>query len=97
MSTIDRLLIDAAAKALAEDLPTFKQNVSATFNLYEEVDSFSLVNVLLETESDVEKATGKYIPLANEKIFDASQSPFLKWTDWVSYVGDTVKGAGMQI
>ena len=34
-------------------------------NLFEKIDSFAVVELLLETESEIEKALGRYIPLAD--------------------------------
>lgn len=87
----------AAAKALEEDFPDFQKLVVADLNLYDQVDSFSLVNVLLETETELEREMRKYIPLASEKIFDASDSPFLLWRKWVNYVEKTIQESGASV
>ena len=55
-------------------------------NLYEIIDSFAIVNILLESEAAIEVKYGRYIPLADETIFNASNSPFLRWEKWVEYV-----------
>ena len=86
MSIIEDVLINAAEKALLEELPDFKKIVSPDFNIFESVDSFSVVNILLESESVIENLVGKYVPLANEKTFDALNSPLLKWQNWIDYV-----------
>lgn len=88
MSNIKNLLVKAAAKALEDEMPDFENIVSNDLNIFESVDSFSVVNILLESELVIETLLGKYVPLANEKIFDAMESPFLKWSNWVDYVTD---------
>ncbi len=55
-------------------------------NLLENVDSFTIVDLLLETEGRLEAAFGRYVPLADETIFDADKSPLKKWSDWVKFV-----------
>ena len=91
MSLIEDILVKAAGKALLDELPEFDKIITPDFNIYESVDSFSVVNILLESESAIETFFGKYIPLANEKIFDAFDSPFLKWQHWIDYVADIVE------
>jgi hypothetical protein len=90
VSVIEDILVKAAGKALSEDLPNFEKIVSPDFNVFESVDSFSVVNILLESESVIENLLGKYVPLANEKTFDAMNSPLLKWQKWIDYVTDIV-------
>ncbi len=90
MSDIEDILVKAAGKALSDELPNFEKIVSPDFNIFESVDSFSVVNILLESESVIENLIGKYVPLANEKIFDAINSPLLKWQEWIDYVSNIV-------
>ena len=90
MKKIEEVLIDAAEKALIDDFPKFRDQVTVNFNVFDVVDSFSLVNILLETEMVIENLNGKYTPLASEILFDALKSPFLKWSDWVDYVSITL-------
>jgi hypothetical protein len=90
VSDIEDILVKAAGKALSDELPNFEKIVSPDFNIFESVDSFSVVNILLESESVIENLIGKYVPLANEKIFDAINSPLLKWQEWIDYVSNIV-------
>ena len=55
-------------------------------NLYENLDSLTVVDMLLDAEMQLEQATGRYITLAGETIFDASKSPLRSWAGWVAYV-----------
>lgn len=59
-------------------------------DLFERVDSFAVVELLLETESEVEKAVGRYVPLADESILDSSRSPLRRVQSWYDYVADAV-------
>ncbi len=55
-------------------------------NVFDQVDSMTIVDLLLETETLLEEKTGNYVPLADETIFDASASPLRRWSDWVAHV-----------
>lgn len=56
-------------------------------NVFDLIDSFSVVDLLLETESQIEVALGRYVALGDETVFDAEKSPLKRWGDWVAYVG----------
>ncbi len=43
--------------------------------MYERLDSFAVVELLLETESEIDRTIGRYVPLANESILDSTKSP----------------------
>ena len=58
----------------------------ADFNLFETIDSFAVVELLLQTEGEVEKATGRYIPLADETVLDFEKSPLRRLDSWIAYV-----------
>lgn len=60
-------------------------------DLFEQLDSFAIVELLMETESEVERATGRYVPLANEQILDVAASPLHRYRDWITYVVETVE------
>lgn len=90
MKKIEIILIEAAVKALGDEDIDFKDAVRDDLNLFDMVDSFSIVNILLETEAAIESEYGKYIALANENTFDAVKSPFNKWESWVGYVVKTI-------
>lgn len=59
-------------------------------NLFDQIDSFAVVDLLLRTESEVEAVTGRYIPLADEKLLDAHQSPLRRIDDWVAHVATAI-------
>lgn len=86
MNQLNDLLLKALQAAVAEEYCDLVDNVALDTNLFELVDSFAIVSVLLESESAIEEKFGRYIPLADETIFDASKSPFLRWKEWVEYV-----------
>lgn len=55
-------------------------------NIFDNVDSFTVVDLLLESEMALEAATGNYVTLADETVFDAEKSPLLSWAGWVKFV-----------
>lgn len=59
-------------------------------DLYERIDSFAVVELLLETESEVENAVGRYVPLADESILDSTRSPLRRLQGWFDYVAQAV-------
>lgn len=59
-------------------------------DLFERLDSFAVVELLLETESEVEAAAGRYVPLADESILDSTRSPLRRLQGWFDYVSETV-------
>lgn len=86
MKELNELLLIALKAAVAEEHPDLVDSITLDTNLFAVVDSFALVSVLLESESAIEEQFGRYIPLADETIFDASKSPFLLWNRWIDYV-----------
>lgn len=84
----------AVADILSASLETVLKNMDAPqllelhedTNIFDNVDSFAIVDLLLETESQLETQLGHYIPLADETIFDADKSPLKKWSNWVQFV-----------
>jgi hypothetical protein len=84
--TIEQVLRETLEKILASvDAPGLR-SISAESNLFENLDSFTVVDMLLEAEMQLEKSTGRYVTLADETIFDASKSPLRSWASWVAYV-----------
>ena len=59
-------------------------------DLFDKIDSFAVVELLLETESAVEKTVGRYVPLADESILDSTRSPLRRLQGWFDYVADAV-------
>lgn len=56
-------------------------------DLFAQVDSFTIVDLLLETEQQLEAALGRYVPLGDEAVFDAEKSPLRRWANWVAHIG----------
>jgi len=86
MNELHALLLNAVTTALDEEYAELTASITYDTNFYEIVDSFAIVSLLLESETAIEGKYGRYIPLADETIFDASKSPFLRWEKWVEYV-----------
>lgn len=88
--------VEAAVRTTLErltkswDKPELAAPESET-DLFGVLDSFAIVELLMETESEVERAVGRYVPLANEKILDSTLSPLRRYRDWVAYVVETVE------
>ena len=86
--------MDGYEEALREALRRVNENVGSPdleavgpdTNVFDQVDSMTIVDLLLETETLLEEKTGHYVPLADETIFDASASPLRRWSDWVAHV-----------
>jgi hypothetical protein len=86
MNELNGLLLDALKIAVGEEYADLSEGITKDTNIFEIVDSFVIVNILLESEAAIETKYGKYIPLADENIFDASKSPLLRWEKWVEYI-----------
>ena len=94
-SRSERGVIEAAARATLTGLvETWGRpelhDLGPEANLFEQLDSFAVVELLLETESEIEKVTGRYVPLADESILDSTRSPLRRLQDWYDYVTATV-------
>jgi hypothetical protein len=86
MNVIEDELRQALDKTLETiDAPALRVLKPDT-NLFEHLDSLSVVDMLLEAESRLESVTGRYVTLADETMFDASKSPLRSWCGWVAYV-----------
>lgn len=82
-----RSLARVALKRLADELELDQINdIEGDFDIFEAIDSFAIVELLMITESVLEEATGSYIPLANEKIFDAEHSPLHSFDSWAAHI-----------
>jgi hypothetical protein len=86
MADLPLLLGQALDRATAGlTIPAIRTLTPET-NVFEALDSLTIVNLLLETEILLETATGNYVTLADETIFDASKSPLIKWSRWIEFV-----------
>lgn len=59
-------------------------------DLFAEIDSFAVVELLLQTETEVENATGRYVPLADDAVLDAEKSPLRELRRWIGYVAQAI-------
>ena len=80
-----RLAIIEANKTI--NSPTLNE-INEDLNIIDCVDSMSIVNILLETESLLIEKFDKKISIVDESIFDATNSPLRKWSSWVAYIVD---------
>lgn len=95
-SRSDRGAVEAAARAtFARLVETWGrpdlQNLGPEDDVYERLDSFAVVELLLETESEIDRTIGRYVPLANESILDSTKSPLRRFQGWIDYVAETVE------
>jgi hypothetical protein len=92
MTDVANITSDALAAVLENlDLDT-PIELDGSTNIIDAVDSFAIVDLLLETEGRIESAIGRYVPLADESIFDAEKSPLKKWSAWNVYVEQCIAG-----
>jgi hypothetical protein len=82
-----------AFTAVLENVETEKPiELHSSMNIIDAVNSFTIVDLLLETEGRIEQAIGRYVPLADETIFDAEKSPLKNWSDWIAHVEKCIAG-----
>jgi hypothetical protein len=62
-------------------------------DLFAALDSFAVLDFLLETETQVEEMAGRYVALGDDTIFDADKSPLRRLSSWIDYVMRTVSAA----
>jgi len=84
--SIEQVLSETLQKIIATVEAPGLQSLNSESNLFENLDSLTVVDMLLEAEMQLEKTTGRYVTLADEIIFDASKSPLRSWKSWVAYV-----------
>ena len=70
---------DLGLDHLVADLP-------ADFDIMGSMSSFAAVELLMTTEAAIEAATGTYVPLADETLFDAKKSPLRRLDSWIGFV-----------
>ena len=61
---------------------------TSDLNILELLDSFLVVNMLIELEGELGIMSGRPISLADGDIFHASKSPLLTWKAWLEYVNE---------
>jgi hypothetical protein len=86
MFKLNDLLVDALKHVTSELDCSDLLPVSDKTNVLAAIDSFTVVDLMLETEMRLEEQTGTYVTLADETIFDVDKSPLLQWNQWVKFV-----------
>lgn len=92
MSEISEITSAALATVLENLDGSASIQLDQSTNVFDAVDSFAIVDLLLETEGRIEAAYGRYVPLADETIFDAEKSPLKSWSVWNAYVEKCIAG-----
>ena len=62
------------------------QKIDDEFNILQNLESISIVDMLLDIEEKIEKEYGVYITLADDKLFHYQDSPMNSWALWIKYV-----------
>ena len=68
------------------------EDVGPNFDVFEMIDSFAVVELLLQTEADLETAIGRYVPLADEQVLDFEKSPLRSLDRWIDHVTAAANG-----
>lgn len=97
LSKIDRSGIEALVRhSLAEVGREWGrsefEDLGAEADIFEAIDSFAVVELLLQTEADLEAAAGRYVPLADELVLDADKSPLRSLNRWIDHVAAAANG-----
>ncbi len=84
---IEELVIDAV-KSLAHDHDIDElASPSLDTRVYSNLDSFAVLDLILDLERRLQKQIGHYIQIADEKTFDPTLTPF----QTVSHIADYLK------
>lgn len=62
------------------------QKIDDEFNILQNLESISIVDMILDIEEKIEKQYGVYITLADDKLFHYHDSPMNSWSLWIKYV-----------
>ena len=93
MSDIDassRSVALAAIERVAAELELEPlKDIVGDYDIFAAIDSFAIVELLMTTEAQLEEVTGTYVPLADEKIFDAEHSPLRSSRASINYTKPT--------
>lgn len=88
-TTTEAIVRSALAQAGEElGLDHLAADVPGDFDILGSISSFAAVELLMTTEAAIETETGKYVPLADENLFDAQKSPFRRLDSWIAFVDE---------
>jgi len=87
---IEKIVIDAI-KSINEDLGSEKlANPTMDTELFSELDSMAVLDLILEIEEAIEREFGSYIQIANDKIMDIDSTPFKSVKSAIEYIESKV-------
>ncbi len=87
---IEKIVIDAI-KSINEDLGSEKlSNPTMDTELFSELDSMAVLDLILEIEEAIERESGSYIQIANDKIMDIDSTPFKSVKSAIEYIESKV-------
>ena len=90
---IEDILYTSLAEVLknANNPDSLPAKVPSEYNIIDNLESMSIVEMLLEVEEKIEQVFGTYITLADEDMFDYKKSPLKKWSIWLEYVKNKIE------
>ena len=84
---IEELLLESLLNVLDDfDGKEPNKKIDDEFNILQNLESISIVDMLLDIEEKIEKEYGVYITLADDKLFHYKDSPMNSWALWIKYV-----------
>lgn len=86
MKNIKKILEISLNSVLKKNKLKILTKIDSQLNLISKYDSLIIVELIIETESNLEKEYGFYKTLANENTFDFQKSPLKNWKIWNEYV-----------
>jgi hypothetical protein len=87
---IENMLLNALKKIFLINGFAPIDTISEDFDIFNAIDSFALVDYILEVESELENYTGKYISISDDFTFDSINSPLINWSLWVDYINKCI-------
>ena len=85
---IEELLLESLLNVLddSEGKAFNLDTIDDEFNILQNLESISIVDMLLDIEEKIEKEYGIYVALADDKLFHYQDSPMNSWALWIKYV-----------
>ena len=90
---IEELLLESLLNVLDDsEVKAFNlDTIDDEFNILQNLESVSIVDMILDIEEKIEKEYGIYVALADDKLFHYQDSPMNSWSLWIKYVNGKLK------
>ena len=86
---IEEILLESLLSVLDDfDGKEPNKEIDDEFNILQNLESISIVDMILDIEEKIEKEYGVYITLADDKLFHYQDSPMNSWSLWIKYVNN---------